>query len=205
MQKHVNFIWLSWITYIVSKFFRLNFLLFGNFVCNKNNFGVVHPHKHFSTKLRIAHVVSLIIWKLFKFVSLWKIPLLYVKQWNGYLVPQFSGVILTPENPIWAPKKKRVSLSLSTTKAYIRTKEIGEGHLPNVPCRSKSIIHCSICLWVLLVLSFWIINSCTTETKNVQIIVQLSYSLNSKSVRRGSLNLMIKKFHWLLVKKKQWV
>ena len=36
MQKHQNFIKLPRVTYIFSKFFGLNLLLFRNFSCNEN-------------------------------------------------------------------------------------------------------------------------------------------------------------------------
>ena len=61
--------------------------------------------------------------------------MLYVKQMNKYLISQFFGAIFTPKNPISVDKKKNLSLSVLSTKIYVRTKKIEEEHLPSVPCK----------------------------------------------------------------------
>ena len=71
----------------------------------KSYCGVVYPPKIFLIKLTKSHSSFFIVRTLFEFVWLWKILLLYVKQLNGYLVPHFSGVVITPSKPFWARQK----------------------------------------------------------------------------------------------------
>ena len=134
MQKHIGFILLLRATYFFPVFSGCYHARLEMFCIIKSYCRVFYPPKIFLIKLTKSHFSPFIARTLFELVWLRNILLLYVRQWNGYLVPHFSGVVFTPSKPFWACKKKYVSLSFSSTTTYVKPKKIEGGHPPNAAC-----------------------------------------------------------------------